>query len=198
MVPSTTLRRYRSLIIDHLEGQRKTRDIGLIYIYLDHKDKDVQNQYDIRLSFIHQLARCASRPFSPLIEFYRRHNELTAANLIDELWEYVPAFLSSFTRVYFVMDGLDEYVSLKQRERTLELLGQLGCTKFSVFVTSRSKMESTALSEKERRDILIRANDDDVRVFCDHSLKEFESIFDIDMKFRKYVSDKILARADGM
>ena len=195
---SASLKWYRSLVVDHLKEQREFRNIGLVYVYLDHEEEDAQDQHDIRRSFIHQLARCANRPYLPFIEIYRRHDELDAINLIDELWKHIPSFLSSFERVFFVMDGLDEYVSLMQKEIFMELIDQLRGNNLSLLITSRSRMEGLISNAKNSEELLVEASDDDLKAFCNHALKAYDGIIDMDIQFQQYVADRIILRANGM
>lgn len=92
---------------------------------------------------------------------YDRKERLTLGKLYEVL-----ATLSSFPRVFLVLDALDEF-RYEERKKLLPLLAKINKDGFGVFLTSRPHLKDIIRSLSKVAKIAISANDEDISSFVE-------------------------------
>ncbi|KAJ7767671.1 hypothetical protein B0H16DRAFT_1308431 [Mycena metata] len=97
-----------SLVIHHLEARND--DIGIAWIYLNHKESDIQTPVNILGSFLKQLTTHGSRPIPATLQtLYQHHRERKTRPTPEEMLEAFPSIITGYSKVYLIIDAFDEY-----------------------------------------------------------------------------------------
>ncbi|KAK1752339.1 hypothetical protein QBC47DRAFT_69893 [Echria macrotheca] len=152
-----------SIVIENLLNEAKCRDIGVAFVYSNFRRQYEQKAEDILGSLLKQLAQ-DNKPNLPgfLRSLYARHRESRTRPALDDLSTALRDMCSLYSRVFFVVDALDE-ISPEAREAVLQALRLVGQAHFNLLVTSRPETSSQffeilgSCGTKE-----ISASDDDI------------------------------------
>ncbi|KAJ6529213.1 hypothetical protein B0H19DRAFT_1041260 [Mycena capillaripes] len=186
-----------SLAVDHLEAQFRNTDIGVASMYLNHKDADTQTLSNLLASLWRQLV--ADKPISiPTHELHQRHSEKRTRPTFDEIFAILRSTVAEWSRVYLVVDALDEYPE-DERNTLLEHLTALGPI-VSLMLTSRPHITPPALLPNVAA-LEIRAADKDIRKYIEERIKKSNRLsMHIRMRpdLRNEIEEKIISVFDGM
>lgn len=128
-----------AILVKHLmEKIRRDDTVGVAYLYYNFKRQNDQKAEQMLANLIKQLAQM-SKPFpEPVHQLRERHGPTKTRPLIGELCDTLTVVIQSFSRVYILIDALDEG---DDSERT-NFLGQMFAvqekTGFNLFATSRT------------------------------------------------------------
>ncbi|KAJ6526342.1 hypothetical protein B0H19DRAFT_863855, partial [Mycena capillaripes] len=123
-----------SLVIHHLRDQFRDGNIGVACIYLNHKETEAQTPVNLLAGLWKQLV--VDKPLTIAVqELYRHHQQRDTSPVIDEVFGILQAAVAERSRVYFVIDALDEYPE-HQRNILLRYLSRLQASTSSL-ITSR-------------------------------------------------------------
>jgi Cdc6-like AAA superfamily ATPase len=98
-----------SIVIEQLISRfHDNHDVGIAYIYCDFRRKDEQRLGDLLASLVKQLSE--TRPSVPDIikHLYQRHQSKRTRPSTDELSGTLQPVLASYSRVFIIIDALDE------------------------------------------------------------------------------------------
>lgn len=170
--------------------------IGLAYIYCNFRRKDDQKAEDLLASILKQLSQCQSSLPESVKELYKRHKDRRTRPSLDELSTALQFVLVTYSRVFFVVDALDEcQASDGCRKVFLSQLFDLQkkCL-VNIFATARPIPE---IIEKFNGITLeIRAHESDVQKYLEGCISQAESKFLKEHK--KEIKSRITEVADGM
>jgi NACHT domain len=147
--------------------------IGIAYIYCNFRRQDEQKIDNLLASLLKQLAKSQPSLADTLAELYDRHKAKQTRPSLDEISRSLQAVTTSYSRVFIIVDGLDEcQPSDNSRSRLIsEIFGLQAKTKANFFATSRPNY----YIEQEFKGCIsleILATDDDVRRYLDgHMLR---------------------------
>lgn len=164
-----------SIAIHHLQELQISsldEEIGVGFLLCDFKSKDEPE--DLLGSLLKQIVRPGEAP-PDLRDLFRRYKSRPRGSrpLISELVGCLDTVINSYSRVFVVIDALDEYET-GSRAELLEAVFQLQrTTKLSLLATLRPIQEITALFEDSGitlRVVEVQANDEDIRAFLGHEM----------------------------
>ncbi|KAJ7137873.1 ankyrin repeat-containing domain protein [Mycena epipterygia] len=156
-----------SLVVDHLEAQAQSNNIGVACIYLNHKEIETQTIPNLFGGLWKQLV--FGKPIPPAVHLlYDRHHERRTRPHLDEFFRALNSAIAEYPKVYFVIDALDEYPE-HQRHRFLKHLGLLG-SQINIMLTSRPHihLDSTFPNMKI---LEIYATEDDIHRYLDMQIQ---------------------------
>lgn len=188
-----------AIIIDDLSrrfGHRE--DVGIAYLYCNFKQRDEQNIRDLLASLLKQL--CQKIPTLPecVKEFYNRHKSSSIRPRPDQFSQALCSVASMYSRVFIVIDALDECDSKDDcRARLLEEMLKLRITaRVNLFATSRP----TEIPECFEDGLLleIRANEEDVRKYLRGNLFRLPKFVGQNVQLQLDIENVISARVQGM
>ncbi|KAJ6548632.1 hypothetical protein B0H19DRAFT_1299486, partial [Mycena capillaripes] len=148
-----------SLVVDHLGEKFKNKNIGVACIYLNHKEADDQTSAKLLSSLWRQLI--LDRDVSSLAEeLYEKQDTPTP----DQVFALLLSVIEKFSKVYIVVDALDECQE-NQRQELLEHLIKMGPT-VNLLITSRHNitLDSTLPNTST---LEIRATKEDIWKYLD-------------------------------
>ncbi|KAF7365804.1 ANK-REP-REGION domain-containing protein [Mycena venus] len=99
-----------SMVVDHLRirAKRQKENIGVACIYLNHKDAGNQTPDKLLSGLWRQLVR--GRDIGSLAkEIYEEHFEERTPPLSEEVVQVLRSSFDHFSKIYFIVDAVDEY-----------------------------------------------------------------------------------------
>ena len=108
-----------SLVIDHLQQITGEEKVVTAYVFCDYKKQDEQTPVNLITSIAMQmLQHQASLPES-VLEIYERHHQNGIRLNIDRNLEMIALSITHWSRVYLIVDALDE---LGNADQVLQIL----------------------------------------------------------------------------
>ncbi|KEY73474.1 hypothetical protein S7711_07498 [Stachybotrys chartarum IBT 7711] len=162
-----------SIVVQHLQDLFEDKSaVGIAYHYCDFRHQDNENSSMILASILKQLAQCLDSLPQSLSTLYDKHKEKGTRPSFRETTSTLKSVASLLSRVFIVIDGLDE--CLVWREILAQIRGLQGA---NALVTSRAIPEIADDKELEGSSVLeIRASDADVREYLNRKMSIMESI----------------------
>ncbi len=126
-------------MVDHLQHEYKDQNIPVLCLYLEHKESKTQTRENLLGSLLKQLVqlKTSNAISSGLKEAYETAKDIKATPTLKELRELLQAELVNYSRVFLVVDALDECDPSSRRDELLADLRELQQQNLSTMVTSR-------------------------------------------------------------
>lgn len=187
-----------SIVIDDLPQRFSGReDVGLAYIYFNFKDPAKQEVHDLLSSLVKQLAQ--SRPSLPeaLGSTYDAHEKKRTKMSTQEVLDSLHSIASSFSRLFVVMDALDE-CNAESRQAFLKGIRQLQENHpVSILATTR-QVPDIVDGFGDCVCLHIKASDDDVLQYISSRLPGMQSFVRSQPEIQEKIKKGVLARTAGM
>jgi len=154
-----------------------------MYLKYNEPEQTIDN---IFATFIKLLAQESDSMPPALVELYEYHQDRNTSSTVDEMLDTLSSIFENYTKVYCVIDALDE-CSEELRWDLLEKLDHFQ-PKLHLLITSRF-LDSIAeeLSSFERFEI--KANKADIELFIDNQIRKNRNL-------RKHVEKSSTLRGD--
>jgi Cdc6-like AAA superfamily ATPase len=154
-----------SIVVDHLYAEfQNDASVGIAYIYCNYQSQQEQKLEDLLSTLLKQLAQEQPTVPADVKNLYHQHRTKGSRPTLNEIVKVLHSTLQLFSRVFIIIDALDEYHisnSGEQKRLLSEMFSLQGQVSLNLFATSRFVSEITSQFEgcisKE-----IRAQDDDV------------------------------------
>ncbi|PVH99572.1 purine and uridine phosphorylase, partial [Periconia macrospinosa] len=148
-------------------------EVGIAYIYFNFRQRETQKLGDILASLLKQLSQGRSSLPHSVRALYGRHEKRRTRPLLDEISSSLRSVAALYSRVFIVVDALDECQSSEGcRTRFLSEICKLQTeTRANILATSRYILDITE-SFEESASLDIRARDEDVRSFLEKRITE--------------------------
>ncbi|KAJ6566976.1 hypothetical protein B0H19DRAFT_1258148 [Mycena capillaripes] len=187
-----------SKVVDHLNADCKNKNNGVACIYLNHKEADEQKPSKLLAGLWRQLV-LDKDVGSSAKKIYQGHSEKHTSPSLDEVVHVLRSSFGEFSKVYIIVDAIDEYPEAHRRI-LLQRLAAISST-VNLMVTSRPHLTPDA-SLRNLQSMDIRANDDDVRKYIDAQIKMSPRLLEhvqSQPKLRRDIHSKINScTVDGM
>ncbi len=162
-------------MINHLQKSLVDTNIGIAYIYCNYKEAGQQSLTNLIASLVHQLVRRDSVLASDLASLYESHITKDTRPSRDEYAQLLQVAAASFTKVFIIIDALDECVENDgTRQDLLEELRKLQL-KACLLVTSRD-LPSIQRQLRSATRLEIQASDDDIMTYLCERISSSEKI----------------------
>ncbi|KAJ6546724.1 ankyrin repeat-containing domain protein [Mycena vulgaris] len=147
-----------SMVVDHLRGGVQDGKTCVACIYLNHKETSTHTTPNLFTSLWKQLV---GKPIPPeATQLYDNHHERSSKPSLDEILQILRSAIAEYSKVYLIIDALDEYPE-PQRNILLEYLSTMIGPTINLMLTSRPHIALQPSFPK--LDILeIRAAEDDI------------------------------------
>lgn len=186
-----------AVVIDNL-GSRFSQDpsVEVAYIYFNFWQQNDQSVEGLFASLLKQLTQRQPQMPDKLRKLFDRHQKKGTRPSLDEILEVLHSVISELSRVFVVVDALDECPTTN-RCRTAFLTGLLELRQHGVNIlaTSRSIPEITEKFDLDTW-LEIRARDEDVAKFVDAQILQGSS--DLLKSMREEVREGTVKAASGM
>jgi chromatin segregation and condensation protein Rec8/ScpA/Scc1 (kleisin family) len=155
------------MVVDHLAAEFENKNLGVACIYLNHKEAEEQTPAKLLAGLWRQLV--LDRDIGSAEGLYQRHREKHTTPSLDEVFDVLRPVLGEYSRVYMIVDAVDEYPEAK-RQILLEYLVMMGST-VNLMITSRPHIHPNG-SLPNLEALEIRANEDDIRRYVEGQIKK--------------------------
>jgi hypothetical protein len=189
-----------SIVVDGLRNRfRNDKTIGIAYIYCNFRRQGEQKVDDLLASLLKELAQYQLSLSGIVRDLYDRHKDKRTRPSFDDISRALQSVASMYSRVFIVVDALDEcQESDGCRSRLLLKVFNLQTkARANVFVTSRFIPEITEKFEGSTI-LKIRARDEDVRSYLDGHMITLPSFIREDPNLRGEIKTKIVDAVEGM
>jgi len=162
---------FAAAILEYLEQNFASQYVGLAFVYCDHKEKSVQASSSLIASLLRQLVELKEEIPEVILESYKQRQKRKLRLKAHEYVDLLHSVATSFSRVFIVVDALDECDEANgSRGRLISDLEGLPPT-VQVLHTSRF------LPDLERRfvaacQVEIQASDEDVRTYLRNRIEQ--------------------------
>jgi hypothetical protein len=146
------------MVMDYFADEFQNQNIGVACIYLNHKEAEVQTPAKLLAGLWRQLV--LGKDIGSAEGLYQRHHEKGTTPSLDEVSNVLQAVLGQYSKVYVIVDAVDEYPEY-QRQILLEYLMMMGST-VNLMLTSRPHIRPDG-SLPNLVVLEIRASEDDIR-----------------------------------
>ncbi|PYH66772.1 uncharacterized protein BO88DRAFT_392289 [Aspergillus vadensis CBS 113365] len=189
-----------AIVIKHLEEKcEHDRSVGLAYIYCNFRRHHEQSVDNILASLIKQLCQRMSSLPGDIKTLYAQHKKLQTRPELDELFESLSVLLGHFSRIFIVVDALDEYSSRDEALRRLlsELFRLQSNSTVSIFATSRhSPVIQSAFDGCLQQEISAAA--EDVEAYLRDHMSDLSRVVLGNNKLQDEIVEAIIKTVDGM
>jgi hypothetical protein len=154
-------------VVDYLRAAFQGENIAVACIFCNYKEQTRQTVYELIASLLKQLAQEQPTISATIKEFYNRYQGNRAiARTLPILTEALRSEISAYSKVFIIVDALDECLEGNQRELMIELQSLTSTQGVNLMVTSRLLPAVEAqFRGAERLDIC--ADNDDVRTYIE-------------------------------
>lgn len=130
-----------SIVVDHLSARFKNNaGVGIAYIYCSYQPQQEQKPKDLLSSLLKQLVQKQQVMSPNIMNLYESHRAEGTFLSFDEIIKAFRSIVQLYSRVFIMIDGLDEYYS-SNKEAFNELLSDVFSiqkeAQVNLFVTSR-------------------------------------------------------------
>ncbi|CAI7663068.1 uncharacterized protein N7487_010618 [Penicillium crustosum] len=158
-----------AILVDDLTMRFEDKpDVGIAYIYCNFNRQDEQKAQDLLLSLLKQLSQKRKSTPDAVKDLYKRYKTTSKRPRFDEISKALHTVISSYSRVFIVIDALDECEHTCRVRVLSEIMKIHASAGVNVLATSRP-MEVNALF-KSGDFLEIRAHEDDVRRYLDGNM----------------------------
>jgi hypothetical protein len=184
-----------AIAIDYLSRTAQA-DIGLGYLFCNYKSQVDQSLSSLLSTLLKQLAQSRPDFAASVIRLYDDHSKRFSRPSIDELSKALQDVCSNYTRVYIVVDALDECSNQEgTRSQIVEKLRNLQLkTNARLLFTSRFIPEIEEIFRSNPM-LEVRASNEDVTRFV---IGQWSRLPRYDEQLKRTILKRIVQAADGM
>ncbi|PQE16724.1 Ankyrin repeat-containing domain protein [Rutstroemia sp. NJR-2017a BBW] len=192
----------RSAVVKFLEQDLTMQEVGVAFVYCDHKLNDVQQHEFFICAIIRQLIERKQIMPEYAQTLYKNHIRTQSRPTSDEYLTLLQDVGEEYSEVYILIDALDECINKDREMIWNELLIDLkeNVQNLRLLCTSRD-IDSTETALSESTCIEIRASDGDMRAYIQGQIKSSHSLVRIcrqDTSLENEILQVVVAKAEGM
>ncbi|KAJ7602970.1 hypothetical protein B0H17DRAFT_968868 [Mycena rosella] len=162
-----------SMVVDHLSAAfRNKKDIGVACIYLNHKEAANQTSSKLLAGLWRQLVY-GRNVGSVATELYQQHKDKGTAPSLEEVVNILRSSLKEFSKVFIIIDAMDEYPNESptfQREILLRHLAEMG-SNVNLMITSRPNISPEPSFFPNLETLDIQAAPEDIRRYINAQIE---------------------------
>jgi len=189
-----------SIVVDHLCNEYRSDPMsGIAYIYCSFNKQQEQEPRDLLSSLLKQLLQRQTPMPKAIKELYRHHTSERTRPSLGEIRTALSSIMSAFSRLFIVIDALDEcrISAGGQRELLSEILSLQKQTHMNLFTTSRSIPDIDNEFKGALR-LEIRASADDVHKYLDTNISLLPRVVSKRPDLQQEIKTVIAKSIDGM
>ena len=188
-----------AIAIDHLCRTAQCDNIGVAYLFCNHKAQADQSAPSLLAALLKQLVQSWPDIAAPVMHIYNHHSKRRSRPYLDEIFGALQSVCSNHATVYIIVDALDECADRDgARSRLIDKLLELRTrTDVRLMCTSRFIPE---IMQKfcSTPTLKVRASEEDVRRFIAGQISCLPNCIRRDEELKRAVHNKIVEAVDGM
>ncbi|KAF3310099.1 hypothetical protein TWF173_010109 [Orbilia oligospora] len=191
-----------SIVSDNLKAARDqdaARNVrtGVVFIYCIYNEREQQSLDDLLASILVQLV--LGQPVIPesIQRFYKSHRKGEKPRLsLDEISKEITSIIKCYSRIFIVIDALDECRDNDIRKSLLSKVFELQTVSdIRIMVTFRPGAISEALIKTR---IEIRAQNEDLEIYLRNQMSKLPDVVTENYELQNKIKDRISYLARGM
>lgn len=188
-----------AIAIDYLSRTTQSDTTGLAYIYCNYKTQTDQNASRLLAAILRQLVQVRPWIAEPVNRLYDHHADRRTTPSLEEIFNALRSVLTNYSRVYVVVDALDECPDHNgTRKQLLTKLHDLqGKIDLRLMTTSRF-IPGIVEEFKGMPMVEVRASDADVKRFVAGQIYRLPRCIRRDHELQSFVEGKIVEAVEGM
>jgi Cdc6-like AAA superfamily ATPase len=191
-----------SMVVDDLCDRFNDATVGIAYLYFNFRRKDEQKVESLFASLLKQLAqkwtslRTLPDCVKALYDRYERKGTLPA---FDEITTALQSVSALYSRVFIVIDALDEFQSSDRTKFLIEIFSLQVKSGANILMTSRFMPEiSERFGDYIHITLEVRASSEDVRRYLEGHMNRLPAFVERNLQVREEIKTKIVQLTDGM
>jgi hypothetical protein len=157
---------YSSLVVNHLGIRASQENIGVACLYMNHKETDSQTPQNLLGGLLRQLLLKRSIP-TPVHTTYEHHCDKRTKPTLEDLGIMLNSVISQYSKVYVVVDAMDEYPE-ESCKVLLQSLSKFGLTT-NLMITSRPNISAESFFSGSST-LEIQATTDDIAHYVNQQI----------------------------
>lgn len=186
-----------SIVIENLCNKFQVNDVGIAFIYCSYKNEQEQKFDKLMLSLLKQLVQQRHDLPLEIQPLYQRHITRGTRPSIKEVTEVLRSVMTCYSRVFIIVDALDESTKTDREQLLEELFRFQSQVQVNIFATSRSLPE-IAIHFNINESLEIRASEEDVRRYLENHTWRFPRFVLQNPDLQKDIISQIVNVVDGM
>lgn len=188
-----------SLVIDHLQRLPREENVVTAYIFCDYKRQDEQTPINLAATIAKQLLQHQVSIPEDILKTYERHHQQKTRPNIEELLEMTGSSMAHLSRLYLIVDALDELGNAGQVRQSL--IGRLrplqDLHQFNLMTTSRY-IPSLALDFHQPVCMDIQASPEDIRRYVEGHISDLPNCVRKNLGLQDTIASAIVDAVEGM
>ncbi|UKZ76961.1 hypothetical protein TrVFT333_004677 [Trichoderma virens FT-333] len=187
-----------AILVNNLVERFRGNDaVGIAYLYYNFKRQQDQMAEHMLASLVKQLTQ-NSRIFPEVLhQLHDRHYRMNTRPFIGELSDALTTLIQSFSRVFILIDALDEADDGERATLLKELFTIQGETGLNLFATSRA-INNIAVAFEDKISREISPNRQDVFQFLNARMSTLPSFVTNDKALQQEIKESVESAIGGM
>ncbi|KAK6964694.1 ANK-REP-region domain-containing protein, partial [Favolaschia claudopus] len=169
-----------SLVVKHIKDSFHNSNVGLAYIYINHKELDTQSPTALFASLCRQLLLDKPLPLM-LQELWQYHSDRNTWPTLDDVLRVLEIVLLEYSSIYLVIDALDEYSNTTHEHRagfTQSMAKLIKQFSIHLMITTRpNNISQTRFSNL--RLVRILAENSDISLYIENQFNNYDNLFQL-------------------
>ena len=189
-----------SIVVEELLGRfGLDEQVGIAYIYCNYRHQEEQTAMHLLASLLKQLAYCQSTLPESVKSLYQKHRSRDTRSTFGEIKEALQATTRHFSRVFVVVDALDECKATGDTRNKFisEIMSLQAVCGVNVLITSREMPGVTQLLgqpiTKE-----VRASEHDIKMYLEGNISQLPLFVQRSQDIQEEIVASIVKAVDGM
>ena len=188
-----------SLVIDHLQQKFNEEKVATAYIYCDYKRQEEQTPLNLLASVTKQLLQHQDSIPGKIQETYKRHHEHESRPGFEEFSEMTGSSMADFSRIFLIVDALDELGNAGQvRQTLLERLHPLQDLHHINLMTTSRYIAALALDFHQPLCMDVRASPEDIRRYVEGHISDLPRCVKMNSGLPEAIANAIVDAVEGM
>ena len=189
-----------AVVVDELEKRfQNDAETGYCYIYFNYKRSADQRPLEVIRSLLRQLSRQRQDVLESVRTIWSQHRGSQNIPSFDIIREVLRSVSTFFTKLYIVIDALDECQESEGfRSKILEVLLDVQ-TSANVNLLLTSRPIANVVQELENCcSLSIRADEGDVRTYLESRISRMPKFIQRNQELQEQIVETIVSAVDGM
>lgn len=185
-----------AIAVDHLHAIQ-TPDVGVAYLYCNYKSQTDQTTANLLAAILKQLVQDQPSIAQPLSELYDSHQKHGTRLSLDKTFTALQSVLANYSKVYVVIDALDECPDGTRSQLLRRCRNLQGQTDLRLMATSRH-IPDIVEEFKDMPRVEVRASNADVKRYVVGKIDRLAKCVQRDGDLQERIQNKIVEVVDGM
>ncbi|KAH8193937.1 hypothetical protein TruAng_011895 [Truncatella angustata] len=188
-----------SIVVDDLQEWQAVEDVGVCHFYCNFQRHDEQQLGNIVLSFLKQLAQVVATMPACLKALFDKHQARQSRPSLEETVKVLHSIAGLFSKVFCVVDALDECKTVDgcQRQLITQLIDLSTSTGANVLATSRPVPQ---IMERFGNSVFLEvlAIPSDIRKYVEGNIQDLPDFVSGEPSLVGEITNEIVKATDGM